>query len=107
MFFMVLYQVSQGKILGKLNAKNKQCSTSEDYVSCDIDESESRKSRLNALIADLTEGQSREYGCNVTALFSGSTTGIVSWTIAIRHIPRKFDFSQSSSAIQMPLRSSR
>lgn len=96
LFFMVLYQVtdtaSDGgiKTLGQLNVNKRECSTSEDYVSCDIVESESRRSRLKALVADLAEGQSRVYGCNVTALISGSTTGIMSWSITLHHVPSKF-----------------
>ena len=97
LFFMVLYQVtdtSDGgiKTLGQLNVNKRECSTYEDYVSCDIVESESRRSRLKALVADLAEGQSRVYGCNVSALISGSTAGIMSWSITLHHVPSKSDF---------------
>ena len=102
LFFMVLYQVTdKSKTLGKLNVNRKECSTSEDYVSCEIFESESRRSRLKALIADLAEGQSRVYGCNVTALISGSTTGIMSWSITVYRVPRKFEFFLEPLSFQM------
>lgn len=98
---MVLYEVSDSKVLGKLNAKDKQCSTSEDYVSCSIVESESRQSHLKALVADLAEGQSRVYGCNVTVLISGSRIQTLSWSIAVHHIARKFSSYGSVSASAM------
>ena len=87
--FAVLYQVSDGKILGKMSMTEKQCYTSEEFVSCDISEGETKESKMRILVADLGEGQSREFGCNVTALMAGFRTRFFSWSLVVRHVPRK------------------
>ena len=100
LFFMVLYQVTDNsdggiKTLGQLNVNKRECSTSEDYVSCDIVESESRRSRLKALVADLAEGQSRVYGCNVSALMSGVRMQTFSWSVTVRRTISKYMCGQT------------
>ena len=88
--FVLLYEVTSKKILATMNMNKKECTTSEDYVSCDVFDGDSKKSTLSALISDLAEGQSRVYGCNLTALMSRSSVQTFSWSITVQHIPRKF-----------------
>ena len=90
--FVVLYQVATKKVLATMKVNRRECTTSEDYNSCYISDGDSRKSYLTALISDLVEGQSRVYGCNVSALISGTRMEIFSWSIAVHYIPRKFLF---------------
>ena len=85
----MLYEQSSRSILGQMSATEGQCMTSKDYVSCDVDKSETSHSTLRALVADLAEGQWRVYGCNVTALLPGGFVQIFSWSETVRRIPSK------------------
>ena len=80
---IVLYQgVGSGHhVMSILNLRRRQCTTSGDYVSCLINENDSRKSAVKALVYDLLEGQSRAYGCNVSALTSKGRVEVVSWSV--------------------------
>ena len=84
---MVLFAARSNELLAAANLKNQQCSTSTSYVACHLD-SDSRKSQLRALVADLAEGQSRVYGCNVSAFVSGFRVQLYTWSITVRHISK-------------------
>lgn len=88
---MLLYDISgNNSLLGTMNVNKKQCTTSDDYSSCFLsDDGDSRKSSLSALISDIAEGQSRVFGCNVTALLSRIQTRVFSWSVTVHHIPRE------------------
>ncbi|XP_076457960.1 uncharacterized protein LOC143291754 isoform X5 [Babylonia areolata] len=85
LFFMAMYRVSDGAVLGKMNLKKKECQTSRVYVSCSgLDEGgDSRESVMRMVVADLAEGQSRVFGCNVTALVGGVEMRSLSWSIRV------------------------
>ena len=85
---MLLYEKANGKILAAMNMRKHECSTQEEYTSCDMVDSDPSKSRLRALITDLAEGQSRVYGCNISVLISGIRMESFSWTITLRHISK-------------------
>ena len=86
---MVLYQVSNSELLAIANLRKRSCSTSQTFIACHIDESDSRRSKIKALISDLTEGQSRAYGCNLTSLSSVGQSSIVSWSLVVTR-PSKY-----------------
>ena len=88
---VLLYEVSGGSssLLGTMNVNKGDCTTSDDYASCYVSDGDSRQSSLSVLISDLAEGQSRVYGCNVTALLSRIHTRVYSWSVTVRHIPRE------------------
>lgn len=85
---MLLYQAVDNKIIATMNMKKRECSTLEEYTSCDMVDSDPSKSRLRALITDIAEGQSRVYGCNISVLISGIRMESFSWTITLRHISK-------------------
>lgn len=85
---MLLYEKTHNKILAAMNMRKHECSTLEEYTSCDMVDSDSSKSRLRALITDLAEGQSRVYGCNISALISGIRMESFSWSITLHHISK-------------------
>ena len=87
--FVGLYQWANKKAIATMNVNTKECTTSEDYNSCDVVDGDTRRSSLRALVWDLGEGQSRVYGCNVTALVSRSFVRTYSWTVTVRHVPRE------------------
>lgn len=86
---MVLYRVSSSELLAIANLRKRSCSTSQTFIACHIDESDSRGSKIKALISDLTEGQSRAYGCNLTSLSSAGQSSIVSWSLVVTR-PSKY-----------------
>ena len=72
-------------VVAVVNLKTKTCTTTEAFVSCDAAEgNDSRRSRVRVLVDDLTEGQSRVYGCNVSALVSGVRMETYSWAVSVR-----------------------
>ncbi|XP_076457961.1 uncharacterized protein LOC143291754 isoform X6 [Babylonia areolata] len=83
LFYMVLYELPQARVLGQVIATDKVCKTSEAYTLCEMGVSETRKTKLKALVADLPEGRSRKYGCNVTALFPDGGVQILTWSVAV------------------------
>lgn len=83
MLSLLLYRVQGDKVLGFVNLKNRECATSDVFVSCYVDATGSRKTRLKALISDLVEGEARHYGCNVTTMQPGGRTTMLSWSIVI------------------------
>ena len=87
---IVLYQRANHHVMSILNLRKRQCSTSGDYVSCVINESDSRKSVVKALVYDLPEGQSRAYGCNVSVLTSKGRFEAVSWSVTAHHQSKSF-----------------
>lgn len=83
---MVLYEAISNNILAVANLRKMECSTSSKYVACQLDGTDTRKSKLKALVDDLDEGQSRVYGCNVSAFASGIRMEALSWSITVHHI---------------------
>ncbi|KAK7105433.1 hypothetical protein V1264_016812 [Littorina saxatilis] len=85
---MVLYEVKSSKVLAAANLRKQECSTSSSYIACHLDATDTRKSKLKALVDDLAEGQSRVYGCNVSAFMDGTRVKLFTWFITVRHISK-------------------
>ena len=85
---MVLFEATSNNILAVANLRKMECSTSNTYVACHLDDTDIRKSRLKVLIDDLAEGQSRVYGCNVSAFASGIRMESFSWSVTVHHISK-------------------
>lgn len=83
LFSMVLYQVKHERVIALANLRKRECYTSENFASCDLYESEVKKSTLKVLIVDLMDSESREYGCNLTSLLAGGRTVVLSWSISV------------------------
>ena len=88
---MTLYEANSNFVLAAANIGKQECSTSHNYVACHLDIIDRRKSQLKALVDDLAEGQSRVYGCNVSAFDSTSRVQLFSWSITIHHISKFTD----------------
>ena len=80
---MILYTVPQDAVVAFVNLGKQDCYTSESFVSCEIDQSDPRRSRLKTLVADLAEGQTREFGCNLTAVAARGRMLIYSWKLSV------------------------
>ena len=78
---MVLYHVPDKRVLATANLKRKECSTSDQFSSCLINDRDSHRTRLSTLVLDLAERELRHYGCNLTTFKTDGTTDIISWSI--------------------------
>lgn len=83
---MVFYEVTSDETLGFVNHGKRECTAAHVFVSCDVDDRDARRTRLKALISDLAEGESRAYGCNITAVGTRGRSKLLSWTISIHQI---------------------
>ncbi|KAK7490259.1 hypothetical protein BaRGS_00018420 [Batillaria attramentaria] len=82
---MALFEKTRGqdRVLATLNLKNKECSTTDVFTSCVIDEKNSRKSSVKVLLLGLSQKETRVYGCDVTTLKSGDRPAITSWLLNV------------------------
>lgn len=80
---MILYTLPQDAVVAFVNLRKQECYTSESFVSCDIDNSDSRRSNLKTLVADLAEGQTRVFGCNLTAVAARGRMLSYSWKLSV------------------------
>ena len=78
---MVLYHVPDKRVLATANLKSRECSTSDQFSSCVIDDRDSRSTRLRTLVLDMAEHELRHFGCNLTTFKTDGTTDIISWSI--------------------------
>ncbi|PVD27411.1 hypothetical protein C0Q70_12569 [Pomacea canaliculata] len=83
--FMMVYQVPSSRVLASFSYYKRECWNSDYFVSCVIDEADSRMSRLAILVADLPEGSSRAYGCNVSTMAPGGVLRVLSWRVDVVH----------------------
>lgn len=82
---LVLHTKKDDRVLAYFNMAKRECSTSENFVACEIDAEDSKRSRLKALIVDLKVGESRAFGCNVSAFGSGGRLQVLSWTLVLHN----------------------
>ena len=80
---MSLYRTDTEQVYAYANMASRECSTSENFVACDLDKANGKSSVLKALVVDLAEGQSRVYGCNLTSLMSGGRVASTSWSLVV------------------------
>ena len=80
---LALFREDSNAIIAVANlAGTGMCTTSANFVACEIDEVSGKMSVLRVLIQDLSPGQWRFYGCNLTALENGQTR-IHHWSINV------------------------
>ncbi|KAL8563674.1 hypothetical protein ACOMHN_035408 [Nucella lapillus] len=90
----ILYSVRDGRVLASANFATKNCLTTDTFSSCVIDARDSRRTRVRALVLDLKEEESREFGCNVTAYSSLGKALEFSWIVSVTR-PRRVNYSAS------------
>ena len=92
-----VFKTSDRHVLGTLHVIKNSCFTQTDFSSCFIDSNNSHNSKLRILVSDLTEGESREYGCKANMINSKGETDAATWT---RVVTRKSEY-KSFHNIQM------
>lgn len=95
-FSMTLYAADNKRSLSSVNLVTKTCSASSVFASCFIDDSDTRKTRIRALITDLVEEEVREFGCNLTTFVGSSKqTTFVNWWLPVSR-PSEYQLSINS-----------
>ena len=85
---LLLLDLETGQILASLQPMSKQCTTSERFSLCRIDERDSRKSSLSTLVVDLEENSSRRYGCEVVSSKTGERSNISVWSVEVAGVSK-------------------
>ena len=78
-----VFRMSDSAALGTLHVIKNSCFTHSDFSSCSIDLKDSRQSRLRILVADLSEGESRQYGCEASVINAKGRTNTSVWTVVV------------------------
>lgn len=82
---ITLFHVEGNHKIASVNMRVNECSSSDTFSSCYIDQMESRKSRLATLVVDLKADETRMFGCNITG-FRAGLGHFVTWLHAVRHL---------------------
>ncbi|KAK7490328.1 hypothetical protein BaRGS_00018489 [Batillaria attramentaria] len=85
---MVLFSWRQNQVIASVNLASKECLTARSFSSCRIDEANSRRTRLAALVVDLEYGEERVYGCNVSVVESGTRMVSFSWRVTVKRVSK-------------------
>lgn len=80
---IVLYEKTPPAVLASLNLKTRECSTSNIFSSCVIDEKNSHLSKISILILGVASHETQEFGCDVTTYKPGDRPKIVSWSFNV------------------------
>ena len=79
LYAMVLYERRGDRIVSSVDLQNGECSTSDYFNACFVSERDPRRTRLQILVSDLTEGRTRDFGCNASIKTSGGRFKVESW----------------------------
>ena len=79
-----MYTTSDNSVLASLNVFANSCITFGAMSSCFIEAADTHKSRLRVLVADLEEGESREFGCKASTVNSLGDPHTTTWSIVVR-----------------------
>jgi hypothetical protein len=80
---LALFRPTDNTALVYLNFVKQECKTFNEYSSCSIDASDSKRSSVKTLLADLREGETLVIACNVTALQGIGHSPRFTWTIPV------------------------
>jgi hypothetical protein len=78
-----LYRLPDEELLASLNVFSSNCVTLGDYSSCIVNPTDTHKSQLRILVADLSEGESRGYKCTANTVDSYGMSKILTWRIVV------------------------
>ena len=81
---LTLFKMSDKSVIATLISSKNTCKTFLEFSSCTIDSSDSRKSMVRTLVADLEEGGSTALGCNVTTVLESGHPRVFSWSLLVR-----------------------
>ncbi|KAL8615871.1 hypothetical protein ACOMHN_058938 [Nucella lapillus] len=79
-----IYRVGEQGSLGTLHVIKNSCFTQSQYASCSLSPEDSRQSSVRVLVADLKDGESRQYGCEAVVINAKGKTNASVWIAAVR-----------------------
>ena len=80
-----LYSMPGKSVLVLLNVLTNSCLTHGEFSSCVMDSRDWREWKVRVLVADLEEGESRTFGCEVTAFTSRGKTRTSTASLLVTH----------------------
>jgi hypothetical protein len=81
-----LVKLPESDVLGSLNVIGNTCLTYGDYSSCIVYPDESHRSKLRVLVHDLSEGESREFGCTANTVNTAGDVIFENWKLLVIRI---------------------
>ena len=85
-----IHRLVDSTAIASLNVHTHNCITLGDFSSCAMDTADANRSRLKILVDDLEEGESREYGCVVTAVSTFGNAEVMNWKILVSRRRKRF-----------------
>lgn len=79
-----LFKSTNRSIMAHVNPFTNECITFEEFSSCAIDTTDTRRTKLRMLVSDLQEEESRVYGCTANVFETLGDTQTLQWFITIK-----------------------
>ena len=81
-----MYKLPENKLLASMNVISKECVTWGDYSLCRVNTTDTHKSKVKLLVADLSDGESREYKCTANTYDSYGFSKVFTWTTMVKQL---------------------
>lgn len=81
-----LYSLPSNRLLASMNVISNECVTWGDYSLCRVNKTKTHKSKIKLLVADLNDGESREYKCTANTYDSYGFSKVFTWTIVVKQL---------------------
>lgn len=80
---IIVFTPANDRVVASVNVASGRCLTSALFSSCVVAEGDARKTVVRSLVAELSEGESRVFGCNVTVVVPGGRLQTVTWLTTV------------------------
>lgn len=90
---LLMYSLPNNDVMASMNVISKDCVTFGKFSSCEVNVTHPHRSKLRLLVADLEEGERREYKCTANTYDSLGLTKVFSWTSVVQRVSEYFDFA--------------
>ena len=81
-----MYRLPDNRLLASMNVISNECVTWGDYSLCRVNKTDTHKSKVKLLVADLNDGESREYKCTANTYDSYGFSKVFTWTIMVKQL---------------------
>lgn len=83
LFNIALFTLKDIHVLSSANLKSRECTTSYEFASCEIDTKNVRKTKVTVLLVGLRDSEWRSFGCELTGVNPDGRSHITSWSMEI------------------------
>ncbi|XP_070201555.1 uncharacterized protein [Littorina saxatilis] len=84
-YALFIYEKRGDRIISSVDIPKRECSTSDFFNACEINDRDNRLTKLRILVPNLHEGETRVFGCNASIKTGRGRFQEVSWFITLRH----------------------